>query len=83
MKKEYMAVLQYQPKIIVNTQKIPPLAPDESFICLCKQFNFIMDIEKIKIDIIAKVTDIITKIDLLHLSQLNRIPIIQTFQFMN
>ena len=57
---------------------VSPLDPDESFIYLG---NFKMDNENIKNEIIAKVTDNIAKIDLLPLSPLNRISIIQTYVF--
>ena len=81
MKKQSTTILQYQPKIIINDNRIPPLESEESFIYLGKQFNFKMDIENIKNDIIAKVIEYITKIYLLPLSPLNRISIIQTYMF--
>ena len=81
MKKASTAALQYEPKILVNGELIPPLKTDESFIYLGKQFNFKMDIENIKTEIISKVTEYVTKIDQLPLLPLNKIAIIQTFVY--
>ena len=48
MKKSATSSVQYDPIILVNRERIPPIERDKSFIYLGKQFNDGMKIENIK-----------------------------------
>ena len=81
MKKRSTASVQYEPMIIVNRERIPPLKEGESIIYLGKQFNFGMNIDNIKEELIADNISYITKIDQLPLLPLNKLSIIQNYVF--
>ena len=73
--------VQYEPKIIVNRERIPALKEGESLIYLGKQFNFGMNIENIKEDLITDNISYITKIDQLPLLPLNKLSIVQGYVY--
>ena len=81
MKKRSTASVQYQPIIILNGERIPPLMDGELFVYLGKQFNFGMKIDNIKEELLAKNTSYVTKIDQLPLTPVNKLSIVQTYVF--
>ena len=81
MKKSAIGSIQYLPYIIVHRETISPIELNESFIYLGKQFNFELNIEKIKTDIINNMTNYVRNIDKLPLIPLNKISIVQFYVF--
>ena len=60
---------------------MPAVELNESFIYLGKQFNFGLNIENIKTDIINDLTNYVRLIDWLPLTPLNEISIVQIYIF--
>ena len=60
---------------------MPAVELNESFIYLGKQFNFGLNIENIKTDIINDLTNYVRLIDWLPLTPLNEISIVQIYVF--
>ena len=81
MKKSATRSTQYYPNIIVNRQRIPPIELEKSFIYLGKQFNFRMNIDNIKEQLIEDNTNYITTIDRLPLTSLNKISVVQQYVY--
>ena len=52
IKKQASRAIQYQPVIIISGKRVPPIENDHSFNYLGKQFNFSMDCESIKIELL-------------------------------
>ena len=73
--------VQYKPMITVNRERIPPLKDEESLIYLGKQFNFGMNIDNIKEDLISDNISYVTKVNQQPLSPLNKLSILQNYVF--
>ena len=73
--------IQYLPHIIVQRERIPYVELNESFIFLGKQFNFGLNIENIKTDIMNDMVKYVRIIDKLPLTYLNKISIVQVYVF--
>ena len=67
IKKFNSVARQYQPKLYVNNEKIPPVEMDKSFKYLGRYFNFSMNDEMHKDDILNLVKDLMEKINILPL----------------
>ena len=81
MKKSGTSSVQYCPMIFVNRERIPPIKMNESFVYLGKQFNYGMDVQNIKAELIQDNITYITTIDRLPLTVLNKISIIQQYVY--
>ena len=65
IKKFNLVAHQYEPKLYVNNEKIPPVEIDKSFKYLGHYFNFSMNDEMLKDDILSLVKDLMEKINIL------------------
>ena len=81
MKKTSTLSVQYEPMIIVNGEHIPSMKEGESFVYLGKQFNFGMNTDNIKKDLVADNISYITKIGQLPLLPLNKLSILQSYVY--
>ena len=63
MKNSATGSIQHLPYIIVQRERMPAVELNESFIYLGKQFNFGLNIENIKTDIINDLTNYVRLID--------------------
>ena len=63
MKKLSSKSMQYEPYLRLSNQRVPPVTISEGFVYLGKQFNFQMNNEEIKKDIVNNLENYITKID--------------------
>ena len=81
LKKSTTCSIQYSPRVLIRREIIPPVETNKSFTYLGKQFNFGLNIENIKTELIDIVTKYITSIDKLPLKPLNKIAIIQRYVF--
>ena len=81
MKKSATSSMQYDPIILVNRERIPPIERDKSFIYLGKQFNHGMKIENIKEQLKTDNINYIATIDRLPLNALNKITVIQQYVY--
>ena len=81
MKKSATGSIQYLPHVIVQRERIPSVELNESFIFLGKQFNFGLNIENIKTDIINDMVKYVRIIVKLPLTYLNKISIVQVYVF--
>ena len=67
IKKFHSVSRQYQPKLYVNNEKIPPVELEKSFKYLGRYFNFSMNDEMHKKEILDLINDLMEKINLLPL----------------
>ena len=57
IKKQASKAIQYQAVIIISAKRVPPIKDDHSFNYLGKQFNFNMDCELIKIEVLSEIEE--------------------------
>ena len=81
IKKQASRAIQYQPVIIILGKRVPPIENDHSFNYLGKQFNFSMDCESIKIELLFKIEEYLKKIDLFPINPFSKIRIIQNYVY--
>ena len=67
IKKFHSVSRQYQPKLYVNNEKIPPVELEKSFKYLGRYFNFLMNDEMHKKEILDLINELMEKINLLPL----------------
>ena len=76
IKKSATASIQYEPVILVNAERVPPIETNESFMYRGKIFNFSNCLDEIK-----TVQSYITTIDKLPLKNVNKLVIIQCYMY--
>ena len=81
MKKYTSKVVQYEPVITLLGKRIPPIQSGESFTYLGKQFNFEMNFEEIKSELINEINDYLSKIDLFTMKPFSKIRVVQTYVY--
>ena len=73
MKKVNTLSKQFQPKLYINNEKIPPVKKDESFKYLGRYFDFNMSNDKHKENLINSTKDLLTAIDVLSIHPRNKL----------
>ena len=81
MKKSSSKSMQYEPYLRLSNQRVPPVTIGEGFVYLGKQFNFQMNNEEIKKDIVNNLENYITKIDRLPIHPKLKIRILTIFVY--
>ena len=81
IKKTTTKSIQYEPKLIVNNERIPPVEISESFVYLGKEFSFSMSNDEMKNSIQKELNEYLDKIDRLPIKPLNKIDIITKYVF--
>ena len=81
IKKSGSRAIQYQPNIKISNQRVPAVADGESFTYLGKQFNFAMNCDSVKAELISDVTQYLAKIDLMPIKPLQKIKIVQQYVY--
>ena len=81
IKKYTSKVVQYEPVITLLGKRIPPIQSGESFTYLGKQFNFEMNCEEIKSQLINEINDYLSKIDLFTMKPFSKIRVVQTYVY--
>ena len=77
IKKKGTLSVQYQPKLYLDNQLVPPIKPDESFTYLGRHFNFKMDDEKHKTELLEEITEKMEAIHQLPLHPRNKLLLYQ------
>ena len=73
MKKFSTRSLQFQPKLFINSEVVPPVKNGESFKYLGRFFNFIMDNKGHKDLLLSSVQDMLKQIDSCHIHPKNKL----------
>ena len=81
IKKQASKAIQYQPVIIISAKRVPPIENENSFNYLGKQFNFSMECESIKIELVCEFEEYLKKIDLFPINPFSKIRIIQDYVY--
>ena len=79
MKKSGTSSKQFQPKLFVNNELIPPVKQDELFTCLGRHFDYKMTNNQHKDDLLSDTKNIMKKIDDLPLHPKNKMLIYQRY----
>ena len=72
---------QYQPNIKICNQKVPAIADGEGFNYLGKLFNFHMNFDTVKDELVSEVMQYLAKIDLMPVKPLQKIAIVQKYVY--
>ena len=72
--------LQFQPKLLINSEVVPPVKKDESFKYLGRFFNFDMDNMDHKDFLISNLQTLLKKIDTFNIHPRNKLLLYDRFQ---
>jgi hypothetical protein len=62
-------------------KRVPPIECEQGFNYLGKQFNFNMECEQIKVEILSEIDEYLQKIDLFPMNPFSKIRIIQNYVY--
>ena len=81
IKKTSTMSVQYQPYLLVDNEVIPPVKTGESFMYLGKQFNYNMDDNAAKSEIVSKINGYLDKINYLPVKSHDKIHIVKQYVY--
>ena len=81
IKKMVTSCEQFQPYLIISHQKVPAVPDGESFKYLGKLFNFGMDNSSVKKELIEKIENYLSAIQMLPVKNIDKIKIVNTYVY--